>query len=111
MSSTTDLEESVKARKAVVVTAKGVDKLYFVGQKITNFLNTHVRQNNHGSPNHANVVTGFQYAPKNKVVMIKGTFMKNGVPLKLSQIVGTLAEDQTLADEYVEKNSGDKATE
>lgn len=99
---------SVKEKKAVVIFNKrrNSEELYFVGKKVS-FLNTHERKNNHGKPDHESPVTEFQYVPNNKIVMVKGTYMKNGERKKLSKIVGTFAKDQTLADEYVK--DGDKA--
>lgn len=92
---------SVKAKTAVVIFNKKRDasELIWLGKKVS-FLNTHERKNNHGKPGHESPVTGFQYVPNNKIIMVKGTYMKNGERKKLSKIVGTFAADQSLADDY-----------
>jgi hypothetical protein len=100
--------EKVKSAKAVVIKKDDNLKLYWVGKKVF-FLNTHERENNHGKPNHEAVVTGFQYSPKNHIVMVKGTYMQNGKSRKLSKIVGSYSDDQTLADEYVKNGTVPKS--
>lgn len=100
---------SVKAKKAVVIFNKKRDaeELYWVGKEVS-FLNTHERKNNHGKPGHESPVTEFQYVPNNKIVMVKGTYMKDGERKKLSKIVGTFAKDQSLADEYLKEGAKSK---
>jgi hypothetical protein len=98
--------ETVREKKAIVIAnkSKGTTTLYWVGKKVK-FLNTHERENNHGRPNHEAVITGFQLNPGNEIIMVKGTYMKDGKPMKLSNIVGTYADDQTLAEEFLKKGS------
>lgn len=98
--------ETVRDKKAIVISnkRKGTTTLYWVGKKVK-FLNTHVRENNHGKPNHEAVITGFQLNPGNEIIMVKGTYMKDGKPMKLSNIVGTFADDQTLAEDFLKKEA------
>lgn len=95
----------LKGKKAVVVFNKkqGDNILYWVGKKVS-FLNTHERKNNHGKPGHEAEITSFQYVPNNGIVMVKGSYEKGGEMKKLSKIVGTLAKDQSMAEEYAKKN-------
>lgn len=97
---------SVKAKKALVIfnKRKNASEVFWVGKKVS-FLNTHERKNNHGKPNHESPVTEFQYVPNNRIIMVKGTYMKNGEEKKLSKIVGTYAKDQSGAEEYVKNPS------
>jgi hypothetical protein len=97
-------KDKFRERKAVVVYNKKDDKevLYWVGKQMS-FLNTHERQNNHGRPGQEASITGFQYVPNNGIVMVKGSYTKNGEKKKLSKIVGTLADDQSKAEQYVDR--------
>jgi hypothetical protein len=103
------MTDVLRGKKAVVVFNKKQDKniLYWVGKK-ESFLNTHERKNNHGQPGHVSEITSFQYVPNNGIVMVKGSYEKGGETKKLSKIVGTLAKDQSEAEDYV-KSAAAKA--
>ena len=72
------------------------------------FLNTHDGRTTTVSQG-TSPITSFQYVPNNGIVMVKGSYMKNGEK-KLSKIVGTLADDQSLAEKYLKDPSSSRTS-